>query len=156
MRFRSIYVLILPVTLGILFACSAKTPPTQAAMQGEGVISTLKALSSAYENKDLDSFMGAISDNFKDREALSASISAVFRKHEAVHFNIQYKKMLILIEDRGAVKAAFNWDAEWRKAGGAAQKDGGRITFVFEPKNNRLLSIEGKNPFVPVEGQVKQ
>jgi hypothetical protein len=28
-------------------------------------------------------------------------------------------------------------------------KDGGRVTLVFDPKDLLLLSIEGKNPFVP-------
>lgn len=156
MRYRFIYAFILPMMFLTLSACGSKTPPTQAAMQGEGVISSLRALSAAYGNKDLDSFMGAISDNYKDRDALSASVSAVFRKYEVLQFHVQYRKMLIMIEDRGAIKAVFNWDAEWRKSGGVVHKDGGRSTFVFEPKNDRLLSFEGKNPFLPVEGQGKQ
>ena len=66
--------------------------------------------------------------------------------------------MLIMIEEKGAIKTTFNWDGEWLAAGGTTQKNGGRVTLVFEPGSFKLLSIDGKNPFVPqpVEMPVKQ
>jgi hypothetical protein len=94
-----------------------------------------------------------VSDGFRDREAFAKSLNAVFAKYDTIRFNIQYTKMLIMIEEKGQIRTAFNWDAEWLAAGGALQKNGGRVTFVFDPGNFKLLSIDGKNPFVPAEKQ---
>ena len=45
--------------------------------------------------------------------------------------------------------AAFNWDSEWQTAGGSVQKNSGRSTFIFDPRETKLVSIDGKNPFIP-------
>jgi hypothetical protein len=130
-------------------ACSGKKPPTQTAIKSNGVISTLRDLSHMFEKKNLPGFMNSVSDDYKDRLAFSSSLEAVFNKYETVRFTVQYTKMIIMIDEKGIARAAFNWDSEWQTAGGNVQKNGGRVTFVFNPKDSKLVSIDGKNPFIP-------
>lgn len=140
------------VVIALLFlssACSKKKPPTQTAVKSGGVISTLRDLSHMFEKKNLPGFMNSVSDDYKDRQAFSSSLEAVFNKYETVRFTVQYTKMIIMIDEKGMTKAAFNWDSEWQTAGGNVQKNGGRVTFVFDPKDSKLVSIDGKNPFIP-------
>ena len=142
---------LLAITLLLLTAsaCSAKKPPDQSALKGRSVLSALKDLRTAYEKKDLSSFMNNVAPGYQDREAFSKSLADVFLKNETIHFNIQYTKMLITVEEKGPIKAAFNWDGEWIAIGGTTLKNGGRVTLVFEPGSFKLMSIEGKDPFVP-------
>jgi hypothetical protein len=131
-------------------ACSgAKKPPEQSAVQGNKVIAALQDMSRAYEKENLSAFMGRIANAYKDRQAFAASLESVFTKYETVRFTIQYTKMLITVEERGMTRAAFNWDSEWQTAGGSVQKNSGRSTFVFDPREATLVSIDGKNPFIP-------
>jgi hypothetical protein len=134
-------------------ACSSKKPLDASALKSKNVLSVLKEMSASYEKKDLRTFLSDVSDGFRDREAFAKSLNAVFSRYDTIRFNIQYTKMLIMIEEKGQIRTAFNWDAEWLAAGGALQKNGGRVTFVFDPGNFKLLSIDGKNPFVPAEKQ---
>ncbi len=139
-------------------ACSSTKPPTPAAIQGNKTITALKDLSSMYEKKNLAGFMSLISDDYKDRKEFAAAIEAVFAKYEVVHFTVQYSRMFITIADKGPVKATFNWDSDWRTAGGGEVKNSGRGAFVFDRNGDRLVSIDGKNPFIPqvVEGPGRQ
>ena len=139
-------------------ACSTSKPPTAPAVQGNKVIATLEDLSSFYGKKNLDGFMSRIDGTFKDRQAFAASIQAVFSKHETVQFTVQYTKMFITIDDKGTTRATFNWDSGWETTGGSILKNGGRVVFVFEPKEAKVTAIEGKSPFIPqvVEPQGKQ
>jgi len=130
-------------------ACSAKKTPDQSAVKGRNILAVLKDLRSAYEKKSLSSFMDNVAPGYQDREALSKSLADVFLKNETIHFNIQYTKMLITVEEKGPIKATFNWDGEWIAVGGTTQKNGGRATLVFAPGSSKLMSIEGKDPFVP-------
>lgn len=130
-------------------ACSAKKPTDPSAIKGRSVLSALRDLRSAYEKKDLSSFMDNLAPGYQDREAFSRSLAEVFLKNETIRFNIQYTKMLITVEEKGPIKATFNWDGEWTAVGGTTQKNGGRVTLVFEPGGVKLMSIEGKDPFVP-------
>jgi hypothetical protein len=100
--------------------------------------------------------MAQVAPLYPEREKLSSSLTAVFSKFEAVSLNIQYTKMLIMIEEKGRVRTTFNWDGSWHKAGGDVQKDGGRVTLIFAPGDFKLLAIDGKSPFVPTETKVKQ
>ena len=131
-------------------ACSGKKPPDQSAIKSKNVLSALRDIRSAYEKKDLSSFMDNVAPGYQDREALSKSLAAVFLKNETIHFNIQYTKMLIMVQEKGPIKATFNWDGEWLAVGGTTQKNGGRVTLVFDPGSFKLMSIDGKNPFVPL------
>jgi hypothetical protein len=139
----------------VLFSssCGAKKPPEQAAIKSKNVLTALREMNASYEKKDLDAFLAAVSRDFQGREAFAAALQAVFAKYDAIHFEIQYKKMLITIGQKGEVKVTFTWHAEWLTAGGSALKDGGRVTLVFEPENDKLVSISGKNPFLAQPGE---
>lgn len=134
-------------------ACSGKKPPEQAAVKSKNVLSVLRGLDKSYEQKDLDAFLSDVSEGFPDRPAFKKSLTEVFSKYETVHFNIQYAKMLIMIEEKGPIRTTFTWDAEWLTAAGSAVKDGGRVTLVFEPDGFKLASIDGKNPFLAQPGE---
>lgn|SRR5574341_1216936 len=135
-------------------ACGGKKPLEPSALKSKNVLSVLRDMSVAYEKKDSASFMANVSPVFQDREPFSKSLSAVFSQYETIHFNIQCTRMLIMVEEKGPIKATFNWDAEWLAAGGTLQKNGGRITLVFEPGSFKLVSIDGKNPFIPQQSEM--
>ena len=130
-------------------ACSSTQPPAAPALQGNKVISTLKDLASFYQKKNLPGFMGRIDESFKDRREFEGTVRSVFSKYDTVQFSVQYSKMFITIEDKGMTRATFNWNSGWETSGGSMLKNSGRAIFVFEPKDARLVSIEGKNPFLP-------
>jgi hypothetical protein len=134
-------------------ACSKKTPPTQAALQAQGALLTLRDLTGAYEKKQLSSFMDKVSKDYPDRQAFSQSVAGIFTKYDTIRFTVQYTKMVVMIDEKANMKMKFNWDGEWQTAGGRIVKDGGGVSFVFDPKGARLLSLEGKNPFIPQESQ---
>ena len=146
---RIVSLLALTALLFVAPACSAKKTPDQSAIKGKNILAVLKDMRQAYEKKDLSSFMDNVAPGYQAREAFSKSIADVFLKNETIHFNIQYTKMLIIVEDKGPIKATFNWDGEWIAVGGTTQKNGGRATLVFAPGSSKLMSIEGKDPFVP-------
>ena len=147
---RTLSCLIISLLLLTGAACSgAKKPLGQSAIQGNKVIAALQDMSHAFEKKNLSALMGKIADAYKDRQAFQASIESAFAKYETVRFTIQYTKMIITVEERGLTKAAFNWNSEWQTAGGSVQKNSGRSTFAFDPRETMLVSIDGKNPFIP-------
>ena len=151
-------ILVLLFTTMLLFAtsaCSEKKLPAVAAAKSKNMLTVLRDLSDTYQKKDLAGFMAQVAPLYPEREALSSSLTSVFGKFETISLNIQYTKMLIMIEEKGKVRTTFNWDGAWHKAGGDVQKDGGRVTLVFAPGDFKLLAIEGKNPFVPTENKVK-
>jgi hypothetical protein len=137
-------------------ACSEKKLPAVAAAKSKNMLTVLRDLGDAYQKKDLGSFMGQVAPLYPDREGLSSSLTSVFSRFETISLNVQYTKMMILIEEKGKVRTTFNWDGAWQKAGGGVQKDGSRVTLIFAPGDFKLLAIEGKNPFVPTENKVKQ
>ncbi len=134
-------------------SCSGKKPPEQTAVKSRNLLSVLREMSKSYEQKNLDAFLSDVSSAYRDRESFAKSLTAVFSKYETIHFNIQYAKMIIMIEEKGRIKATFTWDGEWTAAGGTIVKDGGRVTLVFEPDGFKLASIEGKNPFLAQPGE---
>ena len=151
-------ILILLIAATLLFsfsACSEKKLPAIAATKSKNMLTVLRELDDTYQKKDLAGFMAQVAPLYPEREALSSSLTAVFGKYETVSLNIQYTKMLIMIEEKGKVRTTFNWDGAWHKAGGDVAKDGGRVTLIFAPGDFKLLAIEGKNPFVPTENKVK-
>ncbi len=139
-------------------ACSEKKPPTDTAIKGHSVVAALEDMSHMYEMKNLPGFMNLVSENFKDRQTFASSIQVVFAKYETVRFTVQFTKMLIVIDNLGAPRADLNWDSEWQTEGGSILKNSGRGTFVFDSRDSKLVSIEGKNPFLPqpVETPEKQ
>jgi hypothetical protein len=149
-----ILALIAVLSLLIVYpACSGKKPPEQAAVKSKSVLSVLRDMNKAYEQKDLDAFLSDVSASYPDRTSFAKSLAGVFAKYEVVHFNIQYAKMLIVIAEKGPARTTFTWDAEWLTSGGGTLKDGGRVTLVFEPGGFKLVSIEGKNPFLAQPGE---
>ncbi len=134
-------------------ACGSKKPPQQTTVKTRNILSVLMEMSRSYEQKNIDAFLSDVSNTYHDRESFAKSLIAVFSKYETIHFNIQYAKMIIMIEERGRIKSTFTWDAEWASAGGTTVKDGGRVTLVFEPDSFKLASIEGKNPFLAQPGE---
>ena len=151
-------ILVLIITATLLLAsvaCSEKKLPAVAATKSKNMLTVLRELDDAYRKKDLAHFMAQVAPLYPDREALASSLTTVFSKFETVSLNIQYTKMLIMIEEKGTVRTTFNWEGAWQKAGGDVQKDGSRATLVFAPGDFKLLAIEGKNPFLPTENKVK-
>ena len=137
-------------------ACSSAKPPAVAAVKSRNMLAVLRGLDESYEKKDLPNFMAQVAPLYKGREPLATSLAAVFNRFDTVALNIQYTRMLITIEEKGLIRATFNWEGAWSKAGGDMQKDGGRVTLVFEPAEFKLLAVEGKTPFVPTENKGKQ
>ncbi len=148
------------VTLTVLLlnftACSGAKPPTAAAVQGNKTIATLKDLSTMYGKKNLAGFMKLVASDFPDRKGFSTAVESVFSRYNTVQFTVQYTRMFITVADKGMTKATFNWDSSLEAAGGSIQKNSGRATFVFEPKEGTLLSIDGKNPFIPQPVETKK
>jgi len=150
---RSLSLIVMTTLLLSLFACGSKKAPDQSAVRSKNVLSVLREMSRSYEKKDLDTFLSDVSAAYPDRAALAKTLTAVFGKYETIHFNIQYARLIILIEQKGPIRATFTWDAEWQMPGGSALKDGGRVTLVFDAGSFKLLSIDGKNPFLARPGE---
>ena len=130
-------------------ACGGKKPPEQALAKSKNVLSTLRELNRSYDAKNLDAFMADVSDAYTGRDAFSRELGSVFKRSASVRLSIHYNKMVIMMDQTGKLKPTFTWDAEWVGADGASQKDGGRVTLVFESGSFKLLSVDGKNPFLP-------
>ncbi len=153
-RYLSVTVIMLLV-FGLSACGGEKKPPQPAAYLGKKILAAVSDLEHTYAKKDLGGFMAVIAKEYADREAFERAVKRTFSKYDTIHFSVQSTKMLIMVPDRGNIKAAVNWDGEWRTTRGDFLKDGGRVTLVFDPGSFRLLSIDGKNPFVPVEKQGK-
>ena len=146
---RLIPLIALLAVLAVLGACGSTKPPTTAATQGSKVIATLRDLSTLYGKKNLPGFMNLIAPAYQGRKEFSATLESVFSKYETVQFTVQYSRMDIFIDAKGTTKVTFNWDSSWETKGGSIQKNSGRGTFQFEPKNGTLVAIDGKSPFLP-------
>jgi len=134
-------------------ACNPKKPIEQTEYKTKTVLGVLKDMDKYYEKKDLDSFMSDVSMSYADRNAFAKVLAAVFSKFESIHFNIQFTKMIIFIDPTSKIKVSFTWDADWTAAGETSVKDGGRVTLIFEPGDFKLISIDGKNPFLAQPGE---
>ncbi len=149
---------VLPLTLLAIFllfaaACSSKKAPDQSAVQSKNVLSVLRDMSRSYENKDLDAFLSDVSPAYAGKAEFAKAVAAVFGKFETIHFSVQYTRLIILLEYKGPIKATFTWEGEWLMSGGGVVKDGGRVTLVFDPGTVKLISIDGKNPFLAQPGE---
>ncbi len=134
-------------------ACSSKKAPDQAATQSKNVLSALREMSRSYEKKDLDAFLSDVSPAYPDRAAFAKALTAVFGKYDAIQFNVQYGRLIILIAQKGPIRATFTWDAAWHMSGGAILKDGGRVTLVLDPDTFKLISVDGRNPYLAQPGE---
>ncbi len=134
----------------ILSACST-VPLGSAGLQGESTLSAVRELTGAYENRNLDSFMDKISTAYPDREGLGKSVEKIFSTYQTIRFKLHFTKILVMVQDKGNIKATFTWEGEWQTTGGRIVKDGARVTLVFDPGTYKLLAIDGKNMFLPSE-----
>lgn len=149
---RVVFIIGIAALLVTGFGCGGKKPLDPTAMKTENILSVLRDMGRAYEKKDLDALMKHVADDYQSRDAFETSIKKVFDKFETIRFNIQYTRMLIMIQEKGRIRATFNWDAEWVSPKGTTQKGGGRVTFVHDQGSFKLIAIDGKNPFIPTEG----
>ncbi len=134
-------------------ACGGKKPPEQTYWKSKHILTILREMNKAYEQKNLDDFLSHVSPAYHDRDGFTKSLTGVFKKFESIHFTIQYSKMVILLAETGQIRITFTWSAEWLTVGGTTVKDGGRVTCVFEPGDFKLLSIDGKNPYLAQPGE---
>ena len=134
-------------------ACSTKKLPDQTAYKTKNILSVLRDMDKYYETKDLDAFLSDVSDAYPDRDGFAKALTAVFSKYETIHFNIQYARMIIMIEETRPNEGNLYLGRRMDAAGEASVKDGGRVTLVFEPGDFKLLSIDGKNPFLAQPGE---
>ena len=147
------FVAIFLLTAGTV-GCGSKKPQV-VTFESNNTLTTLRSLSSAYENRDADAFMKKISKNFPDRRNFRKTLDKVFSKYASLRFTIHYEKMLIMIKEQRRIEATFNWDVERKTAGGGIVRDGGRVTCILDPQGKTLRSIRGKNPFVSRTGPRK-
>lgn len=152
MRRASPVLLLIPVIL--LLASCAPEPLKQSGMQGESAISLVRDLTGAYERKDLETFMDKVAPSFPDRDGFRKSLEKVFSSYQTIRQKIQYDRMLIMVPAKGGLRIVLLWEGEWQTAGGKAIKDGARSTLVLETGTFKLLGIEGKDPYLPVENPV--
>lgn len=132
----------------MLSSCGA-VPLGKAGLQGEGALAAIRDLTGAYEKRDLDSFMDKISTAYPDREGFRTAVEKIFFTYQTIGFKLHFTKILVMVQDKGNIKATFTWEGEWRTAGGRIVKDGARVTLVFDPGTYKLLAIDGKNMFIP-------
>ena len=96
--------------------------------------------------------MDKVASAYPDREAFAKSVEKIFSTYQTIRFKLHYTKMLVMVQDKGNIKATFTWEGEWKTTGGRIVKDGARVTLVFDPGTYKLLGIDGKNLFMPVGG----
>jgi len=142
------------ITLALLANACGKAPLGPVGLQSEKVISSVRDLKSTYERRDIDAFMDKISTTYPDRENFQRQVEKIFSTYQNIRFKLHDNKMLVVIPDKGNIKATFTWEGEWKTAGGRVVKDGARITLVLDPGSYRLVGIDGTNMFVPSEVSV--
>jgi len=149
MKRLSSFVIILSA-MTILASC-ASAPLKQAGMQGESVLAAVRDLSKAYENRNLEAFMDNVDASYPDRDGFKKAVETILLTYQTIHLKIQYTKILVMVQEKGPIKAVFTWEGDWQTLGGKIVKDGARVTLVLDPKTYKLVGIEGKDLFVPTE-----
>jgi hypothetical protein len=145
--FSTIIVFILAL---MMYSCST-VPLGKAGLQGEGTLGAIRDLTGAYERRDLDAFMEKVAPAYPEREAFQTSVEKVFTTYRTIRFKLHFTKILVMVQDKGDIKATFTWEGEWQTTGGRIVKDGARVTLVLDPGTYKLLGIDGKNLFLPSE-----
>jgi hypothetical protein len=80
-----------------------------------------------------------------------AEVSPGTELSETIRLKLHDNKMMVLVQNKGNIKATFTWEGEWKTTGGKIVKDGARVTLVVDPGTYKLLGIDGKNMFIPSE-----
>jgi hypothetical protein len=143
--FTAVIVLILAL---ILSSCST-VPLGKAGIQGESTLAAVRDLTGAYERRELEAFMEKVAPAYPEREAFRTSVEKIFSTYQTIRFKLHFTKILVMVQDKGNIKATFTWEGEWQTTGGKIVKDGARVTLILDPGTYKLLSIDGKNMFIP-------
>jgi hypothetical protein len=142
---------VIMATALLLSACG-RASLTQAGIQGESSIATVRDLTSAYERRDIDAFMEKVSSAFPERAAFQQSIERIFAAYQTIRFKAIFNRSLVTVPTKGSIKMTFTWEGDWQTGGGKIVKDGARVTLLLDAGTYKLAGIEGKNPFIPTEG----
>ena len=142
---------VIALVLTLMISSCGTVPLGKAGRQGEGVLSAVRDLTGAYEQRTLDAFMDKLSTAYPDREVFGKSVEKIFSTYQSIHIKVHYTKIFVMVQEKGNIKATFTWEGEWRTTGGKIVKDGARVTLVFDPGTYKLLAIDGKNLFLPSE-----
>jgi hypothetical protein len=145
-------IIILALAFLLSFAACGRPSLGQAGIQGESSVATVRDLTSAYERRDIEAFMGKVSTAFPNRAALQQSIEKVFAEYQKIRFKALFSRSLITVPSKGGIKVTFTWEGDWQTGGGKVVKDGARVTLVLDAGTYKLIDIEGKNLFIPSEG----
>ena len=135
--------------LALMMSSCSTVPLGKAGLQGEGTLGAIRDLTGAYERRDLDAFMEKVAPAYPEREAFQTSVEKVFTTYQTIDLKLHFTKILVMVQEKGNIKATFTWEGEWQTTGGKIVKDGARVTLVFDPGTYKLLGIDGKNMFIP-------
>jgi hypothetical protein len=142
------------IFLALMISSCSTAPLGKAGIQGEGTLTAIRDLTSTYERRDLEAFMDKISSAYPDREGLGKSVEKIFSTYQTIRFKLHFNKILVMVQEKGNIKATFTWEGEWKTTGGKIVKDGARVTLVFDPGTYKLLGIDGTNMFVPSDNPI--
>lgn len=142
---------VIVLVLALLISSCSTVPLGKAGLQGEGTLSAVRELVGAYEKRNIEAFMDKISTAYPGREGFEKSVDTIFSTYQSIHIKVHYTKILVMVQEKGNIKATFTWEGEWQTRGGKIVKDGARVTLVFDPDTYKLLDIDGKNLFIPSE-----
>jgi hypothetical protein len=143
---------VIALFLALMISSCGKVALGPVGLQSEKILSAMRELKGAYEQRDIDAFMDKVSTAYPDREGFKRKVETIFSTYQNIRLKLHDNKMFILIQDKGNIKATFTWEGEWKTSGGRIVKDGARVTLVLDPGVYKLLNIEGTNLFVPSEG----
>jgi hypothetical protein len=135
--------------LALMMSSCSTVPLGKAGLQGEGTLGAIRDLTGAYERRDLDASMEKVAPAYPEREAFQTSVEKVFTTYQTIHLKLHFTKILVMVQEKGNIKATFTWEGEWQTTGGKIVKDGARVTLVLDPGTYKLLGIDGKNLFIP-------
>ena len=146
---RRPFTAVIALFLALLISSCSTVPLGKAGLQGEGTLAAIRDLTGAYEQRNIEAFMEKISTAYPDREGFEKSVDTIFSTYQSIHIKVHYTKILVMVQEKGNIKATFTWEGEWQTTGGKIVKDGARVTLVFDPGTYKLLGIDGKNLFIP-------
>lgn len=146
---RSFATAVFTLFFAVMSSSCGTVPLGKAGLQGESTLSAIRDLTGAYERRDIEAFMEKVASAYPEREVFRTSVEKLFATYQKIHFKLHFTKILVMIQEKGNIKATFTWEGEWQTAGGKIVKDGARVTLVFEPTTHKLLGIDGKNMFLP-------
>jgi len=98
--------------------------------------------------------MEKVSPAFPDRDGFRRSVENVFSAYQTIRQKVQYTRLQITVPAKGDIKMTFTWEGEWHTLGGKIIKDGARSMLLLDKGTFKLLGIEGKNPYLPVQNPV--